>query len=704
MLILILVEYSDPSGIFPLISNDLHKSLPLRNLHWNSSTRPLRFIDSLHVELIKDDQRTSQSIPFTEDVIHTRANGTKERRHQIPGLRRTPYLKIYLLLCDDTETYKTTSRKLLREWVKDHTPPSQSSSSTNKAENHDAFEWLIVHVVLPTGDAAKASRFSGSSKGDSHAEKSSSASRWPNRNSSTVTEKVRSDFNGTSKAAVDRVAQIQIEDDQDESVSSDQHEQEDTRGFKDLVTKLKFLILASFDQRVSQYEEDIREKDSQRSLPGWNFNTFFVLKEGLARGFESVGLVEDALTSYHELSTTLNDIVATMHSKTIGNHTNPFREFTEDLLNVFKWAASELTDDADSQITFRELEDVGGSILDPDRKPYRELILENNISAFDFLCYVFMRKVSLQLRIANVKSPDQPNKGKIAENEHFNGSTHSTAKRPKSKPEEPEVENLSVLADVCQQALEFITAATRTIRKDLNFSTQNFSRYLETHEFSKSVRHEIIENIVASWTYSTAKVILQKTSVQTLSVQMQPLVRRYKSYNNSKEKKSHENAASTIEPAQQKNLSKRTSSLPSHQSALVSPSSSENFPSVASLAAMQPLPPDLSQTGFQYLAAQQADLYNLARRSLGSLGFRHAGWKGGWSELTNSRSTEDIMYDLPLEDNETNVSWDFLKAPNKLQNITFLGIQNRTLRSALVSENNFFATYEVNLPVLFLRF
>ena len=165
------VEYSDPSGIFSLVSDDIQQILPLRNLHWNSSSRPLRSISSLHVELIP--ARGGASYSGQEDAVPTQtssinrdfgraqqagprsrqsAESKKERRHQIPGLRQTPYLKIYLLRCDDTETYKNVSRKLLRDWVRSHTPSIQSSASINKVDNHDAFEWLIIHVLLPNGE------------------------------------------------------------------------------------------------------------------------------------------------------------------------------------------------------------------------------------------------------------------------------------------------------------------------------------------------------------------------------------------------------------------------------------------------------------------------------------------------------------------------------------------------------------------------
>lgn len=129
-------------------------------------------------------------------------------------------------------------------------------------DNHDACEWLILHV-LQDGDAPE-----------------KATSKWPGRGSTSVLEKVKADFNGSSKTAVDRVAQIRLPS----QTGKSQDHSEFVDQLNDLVDKIKQAILTSFDLRVTQYEEDIREKDSQRSLPGWNFCTFFILKEGLARG------------------------------------------------------------------------------------------------------------------------------------------------------------------------------------------------------------------------------------------------------------------------------------------------------------------------------------------------------------------------------------------------------------------------------------
>jgi hypothetical protein len=46
----------------------------------------------------------------------------------------------------------------------------------------------------------------------------------------------------------------------------------------EVINKLKECILSAFDSAVSQREEDVKRSEGQRSMPGWNFCTFFILK------------------------------------------------------------------------------------------------------------------------------------------------------------------------------------------------------------------------------------------------------------------------------------------------------------------------------------------------------------------------------------------------------------------------------------------
>jgi hypothetical protein len=135
--------------------------------------------------------------------------------------------------------------------------------------------------------------------------------------------------------------------------------------WQDILGKIKEGLLQSFDSRVLQYEEDIRKMDAQRTTPGWNYCTFFILKEGLAQSFEHMLLLEDALIQYDELEASffqlLRDKQLTWFTRTGGTAPG----------------------------------DDSANVLDLTLKDYRTLILANNISIFDFRVYLFARQAFL---------------------------------------------------------------------------------------------------------------------------------------------------------------------------------------------------------------------------------------------------------------------------------------------------------------------
>ena len=564
------MEYHDPSNLFPLIAPKLNRLFPLRNLNWSSPSRPLRSIDSLHVELVPAlnkvvgptasvaDQRptssdsTGMESTTTTDNVASTVSTTKQqpekqpqqqqqqqsfqRRHQIPGLRKTPYLKLYLLRCDDKDTYKTTTKKALKEWVNACTNKEDPSSATaasaaageaaagsgkskakakkrssrgHNQEDHDAFEWMILHVVFPGTQAAGQERpGTGSGTGSKDDKQGSSggvggggSSKWPGRSSRTLLEKLRSDFNVSGKSAPDRIAQIKLEKgaipshmmpsafDTGEISSSSNAEStilaEQERALSDVAAKFKILILQSFGLRVSQYEDDIQERESQRSLPGWNFCTFFMLKEGLARGFESVGLVEDALVIYDELLLGLNAVIEehalSMSSATgtsgigfggaIRSNTRYLQSELALLSKEFQNSSpSHLVPQIGSAMLFKE---IGSNPLSPKGLNYRDLILSNKISIFEFKCYIFTRQMSLLLRLAKVQtasvdalsSPDVATHASSLRGPASNAINASLS--PSRRQVKEDVEDPVTLADVCQRTLRFISSVSRTLKEDM---------------------------------------------------------------------------------------------------------------------------------------------------------------------------------------------------------------------------------------------
>ena len=581
----------------------------------------------------------------------------RERRHQIPGLRRTPYLRLYLLRCDDADIYKSTSRKLLREWIKTQTSPSQGSGSTSSQENHDAFEWMIIHVVLPDIQ---------------------NSSVWPSKVSSSVLDKIRSDFNGSSKGATDRVAQIpatrnlQVQGVTVSGVPSgparEPFLQESNRAWEDLMSKLKSQILTSFDLRVRQYEDDIKEKGSQRNIPGWNFCTFFMLKEGLARGFESVGLVEDALMGYDELSAELQSALRDQTEKAAaGQDASLFREHTQELLIQAEaaWNGTEISPDRPN---YKRL---SSSILDTDKKPYRELILANNISAFDFRSYVFGRQICILLRIASPSAQS---------------SSSTTTSSGILEPLDP-----AVLTEICLRAISFIASLGRTIRRDLKAS---FKAESDVSESAIAGRYNVIENIISSWTYTSALQIITRTDEQSLSKHLNPPSRASTPTVSSPQRGGSLSPTAPTESSPTSPFPKRTNSLANRLSTSNVPHKEllplEEF-SVSSPRNTQ-LNPALS-----HLAAQRGELYISARRALSAIAGR-LGWKTGWS-VEEDIDTAESLDEITLDNSQTPVL--------RMSNVTEMhdlkplaGVLDEGMRTSLSSEHSFYSTYEVHLECL----
>lgn len=158
----------------------------------------------------------------------------------------------------------------------------------------------------------------------------------------------------------------------------------------ELLSKVKDGILSAFDSAVSSRDDEVRRSESQRSMPGWNFCTFFILKvretslylecpvmpqpvqESLAASFEGMNLFEDALRCHDELEFSFAHVLREKNLSWFGTLIIPAAK------------------------------DDSLPLLSITKKPYRDLIVANTISVFDLRIYILSNQCALLGKMGKV--------------------------------------------------------------------------------------------------------------------------------------------------------------------------------------------------------------------------------------------------------------------------------------------------------------
>lgn len=96
------------------------------------------------------------------------------------------------------------------------------------------------------------------------------------------------------------------------------------------------------------------------------------IKESLATSYGGVNLFDDALNQYDELETSFYQVLKEKNLSWFGTLINP------------------------------EPKDDSGPLLSASKKPYRDLILANRISVFDFRVYLLARQCELLARMGRI--------------------------------------------------------------------------------------------------------------------------------------------------------------------------------------------------------------------------------------------------------------------------------------------------------------
>ncbi|KAF7793103.1 hypothetical protein EIP86_004211 [Pleurotus ostreatoroseus] len=283
----------------------LQSQLPLRNLHWKSVSRPtLRTIQELPVNFVSAESIRSE---HTSQVPQT--------------LLERPLLSAYIVVCEDADTYKNTVKKQIKDW---HTSVTQKKNQ----------EWLIIHIVRPDSVSNTARLF---------------------QMKASVLDKIRADFNVDKRdRQVSSCVQLVWSSDHDNPTA-----------WADLIGRIKEGILSAFEAAVAQREDEVKRSEGQRQMPGWNFCTYFILKESLASSFEGMSLHEEALDTYEELESVFFQVLKEKNMTWFGALIAP------------------------------SARDDSAPLLSISKKPYRDLILANSISIFDFRIYLLARQCTL---------------------------------------------------------------------------------------------------------------------------------------------------------------------------------------------------------------------------------------------------------------------------------------------------------------------
>ncbi|KAK1232281.1 hypothetical protein PQX77_004655 [Marasmius sp. AFHP31] len=265
----------------------------------------------------KSPSRTSIRTIQELDVSLVQLDSVRdEHTSQVPmTLLEKPFLNVYIVSCENTdlEGYRATVKKQIKDW---HTIVSSRKNQ----------EWIILHVVRPDTKAPSGNflKLKGS-----------------------VFDKMRADFNSDKR---ERPLLYTIDN---------------PAVWGELINKIKDGVLLSFQSAVSQREEEVKRSEGQRLMPGWNFCTFFILKESLARSFEGVNLHEEASLQYAELE-------------------ESFHQVSKD--KSLSWFGTFITP---------ESKDDSAPLLSVSKKAYRDLILANTISVFDLRIYLLARQCEL---------------------------------------------------------------------------------------------------------------------------------------------------------------------------------------------------------------------------------------------------------------------------------------------------------------------
>ncbi|RLN50606.1 hypothetical protein BBJ29_002630 [Phytophthora kernoviae] len=239
------VGYTDEGGVWQFLAASLCQRLPLRAIEWRNLVGVTKRIDQLPLHFVERSSSVYEDLPLA---------------------------CIYLVKCEDLDSYKTVVRGPLVSWV--------------DAMTAAKVEWLVLYVPLGTRPKA--------------------AGNVPNPVYKKIFDRLRADF-AHKKGAImastgglalqERVCKIDTLEGASVLGQQQQHESQWT----ELLLRLKHCIMDAFQIKCFQYEEQLRVLDARRNAPGWDFGAFFLAKERLALMYQQMYLQDDTIRHLDEL-------------------------------------------------------------------------------------------------------------------------------------------------------------------------------------------------------------------------------------------------------------------------------------------------------------------------------------------------------------------------------------------------------------------
>ncbi|ETN09065.1 hypothetical protein PPTG_11118 [Phytophthora nicotianae INRA-310] len=246
------VGYTDEGGVWQFLAPSLAQRLPLRAIEWRNLVGVTKRIEQL---------------PLHFDEISIK-NVKKD----------LPHACIYLVKCEDLDSYRSVVRPPLVAWV--------------DAMTAAKVEWLVLYVPLGTRPKA--------------------AGNVPNPVYRKIFDRLRTDFThrkggpllggaigpaSTHLALQERVCKIDTLEVTSVLGQQQQHESQWT----ELLLRLRHCVMDAFQTKCFQYEESLRVLDAKRGATGWDFGAFFLAKERLALMYQQMYLQDDAIRHLDEL-------------------------------------------------------------------------------------------------------------------------------------------------------------------------------------------------------------------------------------------------------------------------------------------------------------------------------------------------------------------------------------------------------------------